>query len=195
MTDETKRNRRKPGTGSVRRLPSGNYRVTYTAGGITVPGGVFKAEADAHAAASDVDRKVAHLAAAQRKAETPPLFVYFMQGESGGPIKIGKTTDVDARRAGVQTGHPDLLRVLAVVSGELDEEKRLHLRFRKSRLKGEWFKPTPDLLAHIAAATLAEAGRKSARSMALVARLRAVADQIERALTESAPLPSTVEPR
>jgi transcriptional regulator with XRE-family HTH domain len=79
--------------------------------------------------------------------------VYFVQVGSDGPIKIGKANDVAFRIQALQTAAPGPLRLLAVAAGGLAEEQRLHERFSKHRLHGEWFSPHPDLLAHIAAVT------------------------------------------
>jgi hypothetical protein len=77
--------------------------------------------------------------------------VYFIQAVQGGPIKIGVAEDVDARLSALQTGSPLPLRVLAILpsSGRYGEAQ-LHQRFAATRLHGEWFEATPELLAFIA---------------------------------------------
>ncbi len=74
---------------------------------------------------------------------------YFLQGEHGGPIKIGR---VDGGRAwrrmlDLQIGNPVTLRQTRVVAG--DHEAELHQRFADYRIRGEWFYPVP-LLAEVA---------------------------------------------
>lgn len=75
--------------------------------------------------------------------------IYFIQGDRGGPIKIGCAGNPWQRLATLQTGNPTKLSVVAVVPGERAEEAGLHVRFAASRGQGEWFTPTPDLLAFI----------------------------------------------
>lgn len=77
--------------------------------------------------------------------------VYFIQSGHAGPIKIGYSTNpVQQRLAALQTGHPEPLRVLAEVEGDRSVEADLHQRFRRHRMKGEWFRPDPELIAFIA---------------------------------------------
>jgi hypothetical protein len=78
-----------------------------------------------------------------------PTFVYFLQRESGGAIKIGVAGDIKKRMSALQTAFPDRLRVLGTQSGGRDEETALHRRFAAHRLHGEWFAPAPELLAYI----------------------------------------------
>lgn len=74
-------------------------------------------------------------------------YVYFVQGSSGGPIKIGYSVNV-AKRLAVLS-YPDELILLAQVQGDKALERRLHRRFKKYRAHGEWFNPAPELLAYI----------------------------------------------
>lgn len=76
-------------------------------------------------------------------------YVYFIQGEKGGPIKIGYSTNVESRVKELQTGFPTKLVVLALIPGRIWHETELHKRFQKHRLHGEWFKPVPELLEYI----------------------------------------------
>lgn len=81
--------------------------------------------------------------------EKYPGFVYFIQGDSGGPIKIGYTEDVCKRLKVLQTGHFDTLIVLASFPASMKEEKNLHKKFSELQLKGEWFKPDRYLMDFI----------------------------------------------
>lgn len=76
-----------------------------------------------------------------------PSIVYLIQGVSGGPIKIGLTTDLDARLKALTYHEP--LRVLATVPGVRADEMALHKRFAHCRVHGEWFEPTDDLMEFI----------------------------------------------
>lgn len=66
--------------------------------------------------------------------------IYFVQAESGGPIKIGFARDVAARLKSIQTSHPEPLRCLVHIAGTMEEEQLLHKDHARFRLKGEWFK-------------------------------------------------------
>lgn len=78
-----------------------------------------------------------------------PGFVYFIQGESGGPIKIGFTEDINSRLRTLQTGHFDTLIVLCTYPGKMQQERDYHKQFDQHRLKGEWFKPVQDVLNEV----------------------------------------------
>jgi hypothetical protein len=77
-----------------------------------------------------------------------PGFIYFIGGRTG-PIKIGFTTQVQKRLQRLSSNSPIALRVLASRPGSKADEGRLHVRFQGSRLHGEWFNRTPEILAEI----------------------------------------------
>jgi len=66
--------------------------------------------------------------------------VYFIQPESGGPIKIGVAQDPAARLAQIQFMSPLRLCLVGTIPGVgAAGEAALHERFSKHRLHGEWF--------------------------------------------------------
>jgi hypothetical protein len=77
-------------------------------------------------------------------------WVYYIQAEEGGPVKIGKTLQMYSRLQSLQGMSPQKLRLLAVEPNFLeiggDTESLRHKRFEKNRLHGEWFTPTQDML-------------------------------------------------
>lgn len=75
--------------------------------------------------------------------------VYLVQAGDSGPIKIGHTLAerLDQRLGELQTGSPQRLRLLATLPGGKSREAELHRKFQSNRISGEWFKPTPELLA------------------------------------------------
>ncbi len=77
--------------------------------------------------------------------------IYFIQAGEGGPIKIGFAESVTKRFRTLQTGHHEKLVLLTYLDGNVRQERRLHREFRAARIRGEWFRPTPELLAFIAA--------------------------------------------
>jgi hypothetical protein len=96
--------------------------------------------------------------------------VYFAQAVDGGPIKIGVARDPAERLRRVQTGYPFKLRITNLRPGGLREEGRLHKRFRRHRIRGEWFAASDDLArlakAHPASRTGRSAAIAEARSAA-----------------------------
>jgi hypothetical protein len=87
--------------------------------------------------------------------------VYFFQAGEGGPIKIGVTAgSVTRRRDNLQIGAAEEIRSLGSYSGDRAAEAALHQRFAASRVRGEWFKPTDELLGLIAELAEPEAGRR-----------------------------------
>lgn len=75
-------------------------------------------------------------------------YVYFIGGE-GTPIKIGMSFTPYERLASLQTAHWVKLSILAKVEGSFETEGAYHRQFAGSRMAGEWFKRTPELLAEI----------------------------------------------
>lgn len=72
--------------------------------------------------------------------------LYFILNPALGIIKIGIAGDVESRRAQLECGAGVPLTVLRVVERGASYEKKLHFAFGPSRLLGEWFSPTPELL-------------------------------------------------
>lgn len=77
--------------------------------------------------------------------------IYFVQAETGGLIKIGRTRHLGRRMQGLRSSCPIPLRALAVIVVDHPEvqvlyERELHDRFVSSRAHCEWFAPTDDLL-------------------------------------------------
>lgn len=74
--------------------------------------------------------------------------VYFIGGADG-PIKIGVAVNPIIRLNTLQTGNPAKLSILATVRGGMRQERIYHKQFAATRLQGEWFERTPELLAEI----------------------------------------------
>jgi hypothetical protein len=72
--------------------------------------------------------------------------VYFIQAGEDGPIKIGCAVDVPRRLKVLQTGNVEVLRLLCDFEGGPEEERRLHRLFAGHHLRGEWFRPSIELL-------------------------------------------------
>lgn len=83
--------------------------------------------------------------------------VYFIRpvGQKG-PVKIGCTTLLRDRLAGLNMWSPLLLEVAAITPGAYDLERRFHALFLASRDRGEWFhwsQELEDVIAGVAAGT------------------------------------------
>jgi hypothetical protein len=76
-------------------------------------------------------------------------FIYFIQGENGGPIKIGFAKNIKDRIKTLQTGYPDVLKLLLAFPGNLEIEQEMHKQFKQYKLNGEWFNPLPELIDKI----------------------------------------------
>lgn len=76
--------------------------------------------------------------------------IYFIQACSN-YVKIGTSFNLDGRVKGLQTANPKRLRVKAVLEGGSQTEAGLHELFRKSQVRGEWFKTTEEIKWYIRA--------------------------------------------
>ena len=77
------------------------------------------------------------------------LCIYFIHcDEPHQPIKIGYAADPATRLYSMQVGCPLPLSLMAYaeVPDAKQVEARLHERFDESRIRGEWFAATPELL-------------------------------------------------
>lgn len=75
--------------------------------------------------------------------------IYFIQQGDNGPIKIGYTTDLLSRMDTLQTGSPYKLNLVLCFQGFVTTERELHAKFRKDRMRGEWFAPSEELMTFI----------------------------------------------
>lgn len=81
--------------------------------------------------------------------ESDKGIIYFCRAEGGGPVKIGYAGDAEKRLRALQTSHHSELRLLNAIEGTLADEREVHRRFAKYRLKGEWFKYTGPVKRYI----------------------------------------------
>ncbi len=87
--------------------------------------------------------------------------VYFIQANDY--MKIGKTDDLDRRFKELQHAYPTIIKKIFYIDMNIQQgggrrtvqektdfaEKHLHMLFRHTRQKGEWFKITPFMLDYI----------------------------------------------
>lgn len=98
--------------------------------------------------------------------------VYAVQADAASPVKIGYSTagGMDDRLAGLQTGNPLRLSIIAHAPGYLSHERRAHKALKNDRLLGEWFGWSPRVAAFVKALRLD--GIEAAIAAAKVARDR-----------------------
>lgn len=89
----------------------------------------------------------------EREATRPTSgFVYFIQDTGNRYIKIGYTEDIKSRASCIQTGNPNPIDILAYVRANKKDEAKVHVALKKYRHRGEWFKPTEEVLKMVEAA-------------------------------------------
>lgn len=93
----------------------------------------------------------------ERATGSGPRSVYFAAADDD-VVKIGLARDPAKRIATLQTSHPKKLALLLVLPGGRDLEQRLHARFARYRVGGEWFRREGHLRNFIES-QLAKAGR------------------------------------
>lgn len=84
--------------------------------------------------------------------ETASRSVYFMRGQTTGLIKIGESTDPVARLTSLTKGGSEAIDLLAVLASGSRTERELHALLAADRVHGEWFRPSPAVLAELAKA-------------------------------------------
>ena len=74
--------------------------------------------------------------------------IYAIQCGEGGPIKLGRAEDPVKRLRHLQTSHHERLKLLACEPADNDEdaEKAVHQHLSVFRIRGEWFRPTRQVL-------------------------------------------------
>jgi hypothetical protein len=97
-----------------------------------------------------------HLA---RKGLGKHCYIYFIQAELGGPIKVGCSFDPERRLRQLQLLCPFKLKLLGRLIGSRADEKKMHEAMRKHHAWGEWFHPSRYLMGMVemAAANMIDA--------------------------------------
>ena len=66
-------------------------------------------------------------------------YLYFIQSDLTGMIKVGRSKDPQKRLKQLQTGNPNRLKLIASFREKGSEEKYLHEVLNNYKQKGEWF--------------------------------------------------------
>lgn len=90
--------------------------------------------------------------------------IYYIQDLVSGHIKIGHAECAWRRFSKIQSDTPGIVKLLATEEGGVDKEAERHATFAQSRIRGEWFSPADNLLAHIATLATPVKERKGASS-------------------------------
>lgn len=75
--------------------------------------------------------------------------LYFILEAQSNSIKIGVSKDVEKRLSQLQTSNAFPLLLIGRMQNRIDLEKNLHEKFKKYRLKGEWFSTNVSLIEYI----------------------------------------------
>lgn len=79
------------------------------------------------------------------RASSAGNFIYFVQHENGGPIKIGRSQSPSKRIEQLQCSSSGRLKVLCCIPAPVSFELKIHQRFATLRVHREWFQPSPGL--------------------------------------------------
>lgn len=89
----------------------------------------------------------------ERKKRSGRGYIYLIAEKPGvprtvaDPVKVGYSDDPEGRPAGLQTGNSRKLHLLGFFPGTEADERKLHARYIKQNILGEWFRPTDELLS------------------------------------------------
>ncbi len=76
--------------------------------------------------------------------------VYFIKSKTTNNIKIGVSKNPNERKKQIKQIKGDTLEILKIIaSGGYALESKLHRKFSKYRVNGEWFRPSKELLSYI----------------------------------------------
>jgi hypothetical protein len=66
--------------------------------------------------------------------------VYFIEALTSGFVKIGYSQNPQERLKSLQNGVPFELVIIKTIKGTAEDEREIHRRFYKHRVRGEWYK-------------------------------------------------------
>jgi Meiotically up-regulated gene 113 len=75
--------------------------------------------------------------------------VYFIHCPAFKAIKIGFGIDAAKRLVTFQIGCPAELVLIGICQGGSVRESKIHQRFRRHRIRGEWFRATSDVMSYV----------------------------------------------
>lgn len=87
-----------------------------------------------------------------RRKPSDVLWIYAVEvGAEDRPIKIGVAAHVPTRFSCLQVSSPFPLKLLASMPVTREMERRIHRKLQPFRIRGEWFRRTPEVETAVAA--------------------------------------------
>jgi hypothetical protein len=83
----------------------------------------------------------------ERAGRTGYVYCIAEKGPCRKAVKVGFSTNPEARLAELQTGNWRYLVLLGLIKGGRDTESSLHVKYAHLNVLGEWFRADPALLA------------------------------------------------
>lgn len=134
----------KTGHAGIELLATGRYRASFGSGAARVSR-VFRTLDAAIGYRASLDPNTC-----RPRFVTARAGVYFVQvAAEERPIKIGHARNILVRFRALQSAIPWSLSFLGYIPGDLETEATLHERFAAAHLRGEWFRPSVELLTFI----------------------------------------------
>lgn len=75
--------------------------------------------------------------------------IYFVRCSATGLVKIGYAANPWLRLSKMQSDNAGTLDIIALEEGDISREQALHHRFASERVRGEWFRFSPELQVHV----------------------------------------------
>ena len=82
------------------------------------------------------------------REKQPDTFIYLMKDEINGFIKIGRAKNPESRERTLQSEKPTI-KLIYKCKGFVSDETLLHKKYKKYRLRGEWFRLTNEQIEEI----------------------------------------------
>jgi len=108
------------------------------------------------------------------------MSVYFITCRALGAVKIGCAEEPWNRLGNLQAGCPLELKLEATMKGSFQEERQFHEKFAAIRMRGEWFRITPEIEALMLRAGLPVYAKEAVRQQERLRRLQEENAAIER---------------
>lgn len=91
--------------------------------------------------------------------------IYFIRDTLTNHVKIGHSRNPRKRLNELQTGSVNWLELMACLPGTAEDEAKLHKRFAKDRVRGEWFAISRSMLEFFSLRTTEEQLREAYKAL------------------------------
>jgi hypothetical protein len=75
--------------------------------------------------------------------------VYFLYDPQENALKVGTACNINQRLCTLEVGNPRDLTFIGWIPGGLEEERKVHQSMPEQRIRGEWYRMTPEILAMV----------------------------------------------